>query len=261
MVAVTLMLPMSGCALSESVDLTEEQSALIAEYAAGELLRHTKSGINGIRYLSDVDFDNLEPKSDDVGENPEGEVTEMTAEETSNEAIDENTEAEAGEEAAEAEISADDMEPVVEAPAVAQASIPFEEALGLSGMTIQYTGYRFMNVYPPEDSDELVFSLQASPNMKLLVVDFTMTNNMGTDVDINNISSSRKIRAEFDDMKIRTQTTILLNDLSSFKDTVLNGESREMVLVFECDSFSKEELDSLKIKVRDADGSNTYSFI
>ena len=58
MVSVILSLNLIGC--GESVNLTEEQTELVSEYAAGLLLKYEKGHAIGLSRVADIKFEELD---------------------------------------------------------------------------------------------------------------------------------------------------------------------------------------------------------
>lgn len=261
---VFTMISMCGCGLMKSVSLTEDQTEQVAEYAANLLLSYDKSHVNGMVSQKRVaDYEAAENVTD--GENSEEVVDEDSSLDTadSETSDEENGAVEDGEEVVPEDASLSEDAQFTDASSGNGVSlVPIESALSLDGVKLEYSGYEFVQEYPPGDSDDLIFSLTATDNKKLLVVKYNMINEAADEVSVSNISVNKKVRASLNGTKnVRSQQTILLNDLSAVSTTLSGGESKEEVFVFEVDDNLPDNLDSLDITIISDDSNNTYSMI
>lgn len=223
-----------GCSFFQSVNLDDEQTELVAEYAAGKLLQYSKGHENGIEQVQDLNFEELNPGY--VA--PEEEIQETDTEEniapsekasSENEVVDENTD----EGALVPEISGDDSEPLVDVPEIATKSIA--DVFNMEGTDVSYNYYESCKTYP-ESSDSLVFSMKAATGKDLLILHFNVMNTSSGPVQISNDSDDFKVRASVNGgKKIRGELTFLDNDLMNYSKTLEAGETADTILVFETD--------------------------
>ncbi|NLG03081.1 MAG: hypothetical protein GX567_04530 [Clostridia bacterium] len=137
---------------------------------------------------------------------------------------------------------------------------PFAEILEIAPLEVSYRSYEVCDIYPnAEASNELVFSMQALPGHKLLVFHYDLSNPTSEDVECNIFDQNFKFRAWLNDSeRVNEQTTILLNDLTVYKDLVPAGQTVDTVIVFEIDEDLAANLNSEAIIVKTADAEYTY---
>ena len=68
---VMCSMTLTGCGMVPTLELTPEQSTLIAEYAAGKLLEYAKGHPGGLMNLEDVDRSEVNPGLKKEEEEPE----------------------------------------------------------------------------------------------------------------------------------------------------------------------------------------------
>lgn len=233
MTAVTVLF--SGCGLFPEVDVTEDESRLIAEYAAGLLLKYESGHEIGLEKIEE------EP----IEEAPVEEAMNETVEETAPEpAAEENT---------------PKSQEALEAAVPVGSAVPMAEAMGLSGFEVTFKNYEVCEIYPEEESEDMFFSMQASPGKDLLIVHFDVTNLSETDKLCNMVDSDVLFRLVVNDSeRINEQTTILLNDLKQYQDTIAGFGMVDTVLVFEIEEGAQENFTSLQLLVKDGDVENSY---
>ena len=235
---------LSGCSLIPELTLTEEQSELIAEYAAGLLVKYQIGHSMGLVPVSASDLiEEDTPEAATIDEL----IGIAPAEEDSSEADAED-------------LLADNPEDgTIE---MVSSNIPISEVFGTPNFDISTGSYELTGVYPKEESDELIFSMQASPGMELMVVHFNITNPASESAECNLMSGDVKARAIVNNgERIAAQVTILDNDLLNYDETIDGGASVDAVLVFEVPGETEAELSSLNIILDGAAGENIYNIL
>ena len=232
---------LSGCALFPEVDVTEEQSKLIAEYAAGLLLKYESGHQIGLEKISD------EP----LEEAPVEETAEALTEENST----------IPEEPSDTEESLAAQEQAADAPEAIQAgsAVPLAEAMGLSGFDVTYENYEICDIYPETESEDMFFSMQAAPGKELMIVHFNLTNQSDSEQLCDMVDSDVMFRLVVNgNERINEQMTILLNDLKQYQDSVAGFGMADTVLVFEIEEGAQDSFESLQLLVKDNDVENLY---
>ena len=253
--AVVLLLVLSltqglltGCSDGLENDLDEEtemkQLGLVAEYAAGLLLKYDKSGSNGlvktgpeepamedpvdISSAPPEDADHLDPNVSISSDGPGGSSG-----------------------------NPEDMPAEQELP-VSSGSI--SQALGIPDFDVTFTYYELRDSYPDTVSPEnMLFSLQAEPGQDLLILHFDLANNTGADMQCSPMGFDRKIRLLLNgSQRINQQITILLNDLKSFDEVLPAGQAVDTVLVFYLDEGSDPN-ESLELIIVDEEGEQKFA--
>ena len=196
----------AGC--GEMPDLTQEETDLIAEYAAGILLKYDKDQINRL-----VDI----PEYDE-----EAEEEELQPEEA-----EEQTEPEDEESTAVVDVSQDEeTEPAVSS---------VEQYYGVPNVMITYTGYEVVDSYPPaSEGDDLVFSMDASPGTQLLVLKFNAQNLSGEDQNLNMLGYGARFRVSVNGESSKgALATMLVNDMQTYNDVIPANSAVELVSIVE----------------------------
>lgn len=201
---------LSGCG-SVMPELTEEENEIITEYAVGLLLKYDK-------YYSSrlVDLSAYEEQQDIEQNEPEETNT------PEEEPIPEDND----------ELSQSSPEVV---DASEQAST-IEEFYGIEGFSFQYTGCDLKSEYPDmaEDSADAYFAVQATPGTQLLILKFQVNNYSGADRELDMLSYGLKTRVAVNgESSKNTLSTMLLNDLRTYKGVLGENGSTELVLIME----------------------------
>lgn len=222
---------LAGCDLVPTLEMSEEQSNLIAEYAAGKLLEYAKGHPGGLMILEDVDRSDVNPGMQKEEETPEllppldgAPIPEMPSDDSADPLPDQGDTADVPDQDA----LVDTPEAISEAP-----SKPLEEALGISGATLAYGYYEVASTYPPNDT-EIAFSMKAAAGKELLILHFALSNPTDQDVEVHTDSDNFKVRLNLNGgERLRGDVTFLDNDLMNYSGILTAGSSVDSVLVFE----------------------------
>ncbi len=229
--AVVATLGMSACG-SAIPDMTEEQNAMIVEYAAGLLLKYDKNFHGRLVDTSDLEEEGMEaelqPEEEAPAEEPQPEEGEAASEEP--EVVDVSEEPE--------EIVYHNI----------------EEFFGISGINFQYTGYELKDMYPDNNTEEMFFAMNASEGCKLIILHFNATNNAGQDQSLDMLSINGKFKLSFNGESPRyALTTMLENDLASYSGSIAAGETQDLVLVAELQEEKAQSIQSISLLMRNAE--------
>ena len=238
-ILISMGLLLTGCtnAFDHMPDLTEEESRLIAEYAASIMIKHDKYAG---RLVSDAEI----AAADERAERLRNSAEQYAA-------------------AQEEETDEDGTEQKPEGGSEASAQTPAEEPFagiaqfcGLEGFEITYVGYTVCDFYPPEDSEELVFAMDASPGNKLLVLQFMVENQTAEDRELDMLSRNIRFRIAVNDEGAQTVlSTLLLDDMASYKGIVPAGTASMMVLVREIPEAEAGAVSTISLSMRGENGS------
>lgn len=230
--AAFLMLGLTGCAENQIPDMTDAQMQSMGEFLAVKLVRYDMGRRSRLMDLSE--YGNLDWTLDE----PEGQEPE---------------EPETG------------MKPVEDTPVVDSAGKEdtnpinsLEDVLGLPpGVTVLFAGDKTCAYYP-EDEEASYFSLNASEGKKLLVLSFSVTNSTEQEqvLDILGMDVNFQIGVNGEYTR-RALTTLMENDLATYRGTLAAGESHEMVLVIEVGEEMAENIASISLNVKN--DTQTYS--
>lgn len=228
-----LMMCVTACG-NEIPEMTEQENAMVSEYAANLLLKYSSS------YNS---------RLVDTSQPPEGEVENAQTPDESSDNVAESLPQEVGDDVpgqdteAQQEPAGQETELVQpeEAPAMTIAKV-----LGLDGVDVEYTGYRLCDSYPEEGASEedLFFAMNAADGSKLLVLDLNVVNQTAENVECNTITIPAKYRVILNGEHTQNVlVTMLLDDFSAMDAQLVPQESIHAVLVAE---ISQERADSLQ---------------
>lgn len=125
-----------------------------------------------------------------------------------------------------------------------------EEFFGVSGISIRYIDCFFADSYP-EDNTSNYFTLDAANGKKLLVMNFTVSNLTQEDVFVDFFSVASTIKVSVNGEKgVETLSTILLDDLSNYKEILKKGESVELVLLAEINADDISEVENMDLTMK-----------
>lgn len=212
---ITAAILMTGCG-SVMPDLTEEETEIISEYAAGVLLKYDR--VHGGRLMSEAEYEMEENKK------AEREAAASAAEQ-------QNAEENAAEESV-----ASDTE-VVDVSQDAEVVVPstIEEYYDIQDITFQYTGYELTDSYPSDsEEDNVFFAMDATEGMQLLVLKFTATNVSSADQTLDMIGYGVRFKVSVNGGSgENVLSTMLLNDMQNYKGVISAGTGRELVSIVE----------------------------
>lgn len=237
----TVML--TGC-VDAMPDMTAEQSDLVAEYAAGLLLKYSPN--YDYRLVSDE------------------ELAEALAQET---AVDE-AETDTEKEASASEETVQDKEKTAQEETetvlqTEQTGISFADvdadlavALGLDeGVSLHYQSFEICASYPQEASG---FSgVDAGEGRKLLVLHFDLENSTDEKMDCQLADAALKLRINVNQSLSTGVMDLLLlpDDMISFSGSMEAGEKVDVTAVAEIEDMSDEDIESLTIQMSSLNGS------
>lgn len=254
---------LSGCA--ETIELTDEEQNIIAEYAASALLNYD-NGYNA-RFEEDAI---LEAKAE-AKERQENRTAQPVPVET------QEPETEEPVPTIEPVMVTPTPEPVVETPVPTEEPTPVPETestpatmkqnrlspyemgklFGMEGVEVNYTGFQALDTYPVMASGELGFTMQANQGAKLIAVTFTLTNRLDEPKSCNIVGQNIKFQLRFNDSdNVAVQKTLLTDDFASMNCMLQPGESRQAVIVCQVASGYEASISSVDLITR-IGGENT----
>lgn len=225
----------------EKVALEEKNNKIIAEYAAGILMKYN-SGSN-TRVLDGYKLVVAEEKEKARRELEEKRQQEKAAYEAAKVTSDKTASEANGEPhiSSGMAISSDPVETVSYVEDMSQA-------IGLAGFSITYSGYEVTSTYPNSDNG-MYFTVDASQGRTLLVTKFNITNNSGQVNELNMLGISPDFTLQMMGKNIRAHRTMLLEDLSMYKGNLEAGEAIEGVLIFEIPVDDSASIDGMDLVI------------
>jgi hypothetical protein len=230
-----------GC--TKTMDMTDEENELVAEYAAELLLKYGTS--IDFKYYYDGEITTEETTTEEVTE----EMTEA-ATEAATEAITETATSEQAS-ATEAETDADDMESVSEVGStVSGTDYNLAEFFDEADVSIKYAYNMLLDTYPSYDHDGVYMEIQAPEGYKLLVLKFNVENttNESRQIDLYNKDISYKIIVD-NSKAAKQMLTILMDDLYTYQKTMEPSIFEEDVLLFQVSDEVAASMQDLKLEV------------
>lgn len=248
-----LMICSMGCA--KTIELTDEEQYLVAEYAAELLLKYDRN--IDTKYYSD---DKITTTEEFVTEEVVTEELETTEEVT--EAVTETTEEVGTTESDNTEASTTQAETDNVDLSGTSADKDFDIAAfaGVDTVSVKYSYYMIAEEYPSMDHDGVAITIEAPGGYKLLVLKFNMENKTGEDQYVDLYSKDLEYSIIINDSKSAKQMlTILIDDLYTYQGTIQGNMFEEVVLLFQVSDSVAEEIenDSLKLRVTDANNNST----
>lgn len=230
LLAGTLIVSLSGCGNTIPA-LSEEQEALVVEYASTAVLKHDANYQGKL-----VDLSTLKNEE----ETPEEETMQAPAEEA-----DIPKEPEQMQKPQQDVFSAEQAEAEIQADA--------EQILGLQDVSLTYSGYEVDEFYP-KNGNEIYFVMNATPGNNLLVVKFTLRNLLNEEQDIQIQPGTVRVKIIMNGEEENALTTMLLNDLATYQGTLGPNEETELVVVGEYPVEDLQTIDSLSVKLKNESG-------
>lgn len=215
---------LTGCG-EELTTLTESEEAVIVNYSAGTLAKFNKRQQDGMTA---------------VALKEETETDEMTVSEE-NEQTDEQTDEQEKQESQDKQdadtVDAQEGEP----------EVSLNQALGLTGVEIKYTGYEISSSY--EESD--YFSMAATEGKTYFVMKFNLTNTGSEEVKCDILNQKPIFTLSLNGTSARkNEVTLLQNDLSTYSASLAPGAVTEVVLIFEVPVGETTEITSVQADVQ-----------
>lgn len=254
MLSVILAFSLCGCGMFASLDLTEEESGLVAEYAAGLLKKYNRNGAKLVNpdYLQEAEAPEEEPEAEEVPEEvPASDVPEAVQE--SEEPSFEDLSQENAEELGVEDVSGEE---------IAYSSASMAACLGLNDIEINYQGYDVCDTYPDQPDNSWLISMSAREGKKLVVVRFELANNSSEKQQCDILNAGKQYRLIVNNEKrINETVTVLMDSFSQYSASLDAGASEEAVLIFELDEELVEQVNTLDLVIKDSAGSETFKLV
>lgn len=217
-------------------DLTDEETKLIAEYAADLLLKYD------LNYVDRIDEGDkaVQTMTTDETTTEQKDSPEATTEEPEDKNVNDSTIAK-------------------EQPVGSESDIA--KIAGVKDVSIKLKDYQIVEQYPATDEEEFIH-IEASAGYQLLVIRFKVQN---TAEDVVNISLMDK-QLDYHIVcnganAAKPMLTILMNDLGTLETAVQPGEEQEAVLIFQISDDMKEQLESVELYIHYNDMDNVIEIL
>ena len=240
MLAVSIMssVMLTGC-IDAMPDMTEEQENMVAEYAAGLLLKYSPN--YDYRLVSERELEEVIQAENEAA--LQKETTQMQESEM------EETEPDKTEENIQPDNDSSNEQQIVEDidTDMFSADADIAQELGIEGLSVRYQSYEVYDTYPKENSG---FSLSAANGKKLLIVYFDVENTTDEDmqVDFNEYNIKGKVKVN-DERASSVLNTMLVDDMISYIGQISAGETLQLVFATEVSEEAANEIESIKLDI------------
>lgn len=236
----------TGC-VDAMPDLTDEQSELIAEYAAELLLKYSPN--YNYKIADDSEVEAVLAKENTFEPEPEesSEIEETVS-------ADENSTGDVAETAVEDNQNSEEQSQDSNMISVAEATA-LEQTLGFEGFNIKYYDYEIDQSYP-SGGDSSGFSVNAPNGKSLLVLHFDVTNQGTEAAECDFLGKQISIQANVNDSGYRkSMNTLLVNDMNNYMEEIQAGDTKDIIALVTVNEQSTEEIETLTVRLSDTEGS------
>lgn len=226
-VLVAAAISLAGCG-DPMLSLTEDEEAVVVNYSAGTLAKHNSFQQEGMTAL----YPEEEEPSGEEAEEPD-EIEEPTEEEQKKD---------------DKESKEKDAQPEEEQPSEEEAGqLGLTEALAVPDVEFSYHDYSTAENYREGD----YFSMDASQGNVLLMLNINMTNTGNKAVECDLLAKQLMFTLSLNaEAGIQNQTTMLTNDLSTYKGTLDAGQTEAVILLFDVPQQTAENISSMQLSLR-----------
>ena len=239
---------LSACG-SGALDLTDEEIERVVNYSANVLERYNSHQKGTLADVSDTSLAVL-LEEEDI----------QAAEEARRAARREQHKQEAENKENGGEGSGEDGAGVNNNPLIDSNANEFTsiaELLGISGFSIDYTGYDIVDSYPESVSEnDLMFGINAGNGDSLLVLRFNVRNLGSETAHCSVLDKNPAFKLKINGDRHSFLKTLLMDDLATFDEDMEGGETKEAVLVAEVSTAKASQIETLVLTLRNSDGDN-----
>lgn len=231
---------LTGC-VDHMPEMTEEQSALIAEYAADMLLKYSP---NYNYKIADEEV-LAELVEEMVTEEETEEVTEEASTEQMVEVVEVSTKVSVTEE----------IESALDIVDVAE--VDFAEVFEIEDVEIRYEDMEICSVYPQGEVGT-GFSVNATEGKSLVVMHMLIENTSEAVITCDLFEKDMDISINMNGGNYKkASNTLLVNDFTTYIEEIPAGESREAIIVAEVNKMTEEEIGSCILRITTEEASVT----
>ncbi len=140
-----------------------------------------------------------------------------------------------------------------------EPQLSVDEFFAEGNFSIDYSSYILCKSYPESDEEEFFMAMDATPGKQLCIVKFNVSNLTASDQALDMYAKRGRFSLKLEDgSTVSAQSTLLMDDLSTYAGTISAGASEELVLVFEV-SESVAQMGNMKLIMNDQNGENTLT--
>lgn len=218
----------TGC--TKVQDLSEDETKLIAEYAAGVLLKYDT------HYRDRIDEGDkaLEQQS---SQEPSSEVEENTQQEVTTQADTANEQS-----------APKETDGRTEETASMGTENDIAKIAGIEGVSITYRDYQIADEYPAAEGESEAVALETQDGYQLLILRFKVVSTSESPIDVSLLDKSIGYQLICNgSLTAEPMLTILTEDLGTLDITVEPNEEQEAVLVFQVSDTMKDQLGTMDL--------------
>lgn len=230
---------LSGC--GSTIELTDEENRLIAEYAAEMLLKYDANYDDKYYYdeAIDVNTTEIQNTTETTTETSTEDTSATTEEPTTTESTTEDS-----------NDTTEDNQGQSDPPVSVGSETDIAKIVGVDSVSVKYNKYLLVDRYPALDQEGAFIYLEAPEGKKLMVVKFDVTNITGESVDFDLFDYDVGYKIVVNDKKTaKPLLTILMDDLSTFDATLLPNSTQNAVLVFQISDNMVSQIETVKLRV------------
>lgn len=222
-------LVLSGCA--EVTELTEQEQEVIAEYAAGVLLRYD-DGYNS-QYEKDAMLEAKAQAQQKIEQN-KNQKSEQPAATKEEEKPSKEPEATPTPTPTPVQPSVEAPTPVPDNPQLNAKMTPYDmgKHFGIEGVEVNYIGFEALDKYPAVSDEQLAFTMDAAQGTKLVVLKFELVNRAEEAKTCNIVGQNIKFQLRFNEADyVGVQKTLLTDDFAALNYILQPGETKQVVVI------------------------------
>jgi len=212
-ILLCMCLGLTGCG-NQIPELSDSDMTLVTTYAATLLLKYDKN------YQSNLLNDEKLAEEEEIQRQIDEDAKRLAEREAQKEAAKQEKENAKNE----SDKNSSNVDEV--------SSKKLSDILELNGLSVSCNGIHYTNQYP-ENTNEMVFMVNASNGCDLAVVELYLVNNSGSDQTINMFEKNAKFKVSINGGEYHSamQMTVLDDEFSAYTGTISNGQSVPVVLL------------------------------
>lgn len=242
-----LVLSFTLSACGSQIELSDENSELIAQYAAGILLKYDKNYTEGLSDILSLEDDSTELENtditDELAQTEDIETTDETLQSLKTSQSNNTEILELARELENIDVSERDTD--------IQSAKSLNEGLNIDGFDFTYTSHEFAEYYPNNGTYEnMDYIVNPRDGNQLLVLKFNIKNTDSETKELDLLSLNPEFYAVLNNVtRSKAIKTVLLNDLSTLSVDIEPGNTLEAVLLYEVSLDFNNDISSINLEV------------
>lgn len=254
-----MLFTLTACG-NEIPNLSEQDNAMVAQYAANLVMQYSDKYHSKLVDTSSVEDDNAVVEEQDQQEVSQ-DITEETAQSViEGDMVDTDTEdvglEDVGLEDGGLEDGGLEDASLEDGGSEESPTLSIAQVLGINGADIQYTGYEICDSYPngEENPENMFFAMNANSGSKLVVLHLQVANNTAEPILLDTLSIQAKYRVVLNEAHTQNVlVTMLEDDFTAIKQDIAPQETMQAVVVAEVSQETADELQSVGLEIKSND--------